>query len=720
MATSTAKKSTKTKTSAKSKATPKGNLIIVESPSKAKTIEKFLGSKYKVIASKGHIRDLPKSRMGVDIENGFEPDYINVRGKADVINEIKSAAKASNKVYLATDPDREGEAIAWHICSVLGIDPEDANRIAFHEITKSAVTKAVNDPKPIDMNLVDAQQGRRVTDRIVGYGISPVLWAKVGKGLSAGRVQSVALKIICDRENEIEEFDPKKYWSISAELTKEGLKAAAEKKNSFTARLDRINGKKVILPDEKTDATICTQELADKIKADLEAGTFKVAGIENKETMTKPYAPYTTSSLQQDASVRIGFAPSKTMMIAQQLYEGISVKGHGTVGLITYMRTDSVRISPEADAACKALIKDKYGDEFIGNNYFANKGSNTQDAHEAIRPSYVDLSPEEIESSLSADQMKLYKLIWSRFVASRMSAAIYDSCSVDIECGNYGLRANGRKLKFQGFLKVYSITSEDKDKMLPSLEKGEELKTLAINSEAKETEPPSRFTEASLIKELEEKGIGRPSTYAPIVSTLLDRRYVKREKKSLVPTELGRKITTEIMEEYFKDVVDVNFTSRMEENLDEVAEGKLKWKDVVSDYYGVLENEIKTAKEQAEKIKPQVELVDEYCPECGRQLAKRHSKFGDFLACTGFPACKYTKNIIQETGVKCPSCGGDIIVKRSKRGKTFYGCANYPECEQVYWYKPVDKKCPDCGSLLVERGRMLYCSDPNCGYKEKK
>ena len=698
----------------------KKNLIIVESPSKAKTIEKFLGSKYKVIASKGHIRDLPKSRMAVNIENDFEPEYINVRGKADVIKEIKAAAKDCDKVFLATDPDREGEAIAWHICNVLGIEPSEANRIEFHEITKSAVTQAVNNPQPINMNLVDAQQGRRVTDRIVGYGISPVLWAKVGKGLSAGRVQSVALKIICDREDEIEEFDPKKYWAISVDLTKPGKTAPAEKKAKFTARLDRIDGKKVIVPDEKNEASIGTQRLADEIVKDLEKGKYTVSGIENKETQTRPYAPYTTSSLQQDASVRLNFAPSKTMMIAQQLYEGISVKGHGTVGLITYMRTDSVRISPEADAACKSLISNQYGKEYIGNNVFTNKRQNTQDAHEAIRPSYVDLTPDETQSSLTADQQKLYKLIWSRFVASRMSAAVYDSCSVDIDCGKYGLRANGRKLKFDGFLKVYSVSSDDKDKTLPSLEKDEELKMVEVKSEARETEPPSRFTEASLIRELEEKGIGRPSTYAPIVSTLVERRYVKKEKKILVPTDLGRKITNDIMKEYFKDVVDINFTSGMEENLDKVAEGQLKWKDVVSDYYAVLEDEIKVAKEQAEKVKPEVELVDEICPNCGRQLAKKHSKYGDFLACTGFPECRYTKSIVTETGVKCPKCGGDIIVKRSRKGKSFYGCSNYPECDQVYWYKPVDKKCPKCGSLLVERGRMLYCSNNDCDYKEKK
>lgn len=699
----------------------KKNLVIVESPSKAKTIEKFLGSKYRVIASKGHIRDLPKSRMGVKIEEDFEPEYINVRGKADVIKEIKKAAKESDKVYLATDPDREGEAIAWHICYLLGINPEDAKRIEFHEITKPAVTSAVDKPRGIDMNLVDAQQGRRIIDRVVGYGISPVLWAKVSKGLSAGRVQSVALKIICDREDEIEEFEPKKYWMLSANLTKPDKTAAKEKKNSFVARLEKIDGKKIITPDDNHDATINDAKMAESIAADLSSGKYIVTNVENKETSSKPYAPYTTSSLQQDASVRLGFAPKKTMLLAQQLYEGITVKGHGTVGLITYMRTDSVRISPEADAACKAMIEEKYGAEYIGNNHYSNKSGNTQDAHEAIRPSYVDLTPEEVQTSLNPDQYRLYKLIWSRFVASRMSQATYDSCGADIECGKYTLRATGRKLVFDGYLKVYSANADEKDKALPALAAGEELKLLDVVNDAKETEPPSRYTEASLIKELEEQGIGRPSTYAPIVSTLVERRYVKKEKKSLCPTDLGRTITNDIMNVYFKDVVDVGFTSTMEENLDKVAEGELQWKKVVEDYYnGNLKEEIETAKEQAEKIKPVIELTDELCPDCGKPLAKRHGRFGDFLACSGFPECRFTKSIIMNTGVKCPSCGGDIIIKRSKKGKTFYGCSNYPNCNQVFWYRPVDKKCPNCGSLLVERGRMLYCSDANCGYKEKK
>lgn len=701
----------------------KKNLVIVESPSKAKTIGKFLGTKYKVIASVGHVRDLPKSRMGVDIENNFEPEYINVRGKAALIKELKAAGKEADKVYLATDPDREGEAISWHICGLLGIDPDKANRIEFHEITKEAVLQAISNPRPIDMNLVDAQQGRRVIDRVVGYGISPVLWAKVSRGLSAGRVQSAALKLIVDREMLIEEFDPKEYFAISADLTKASGTETQKKRNAFTAKLEKINGQKVVTPDDTHDATINTEVLANEIYEKLSKGEFVVKNVDSKTTQTKPYAPYTTSVLQQDASIRLGFPPRKTMLLAQQLYDGsITIKGHSNVGgLITYMRTDSVRVSPQADAACKELIKESFGESYVGNNVYTNKTQNTQDAHEAIRPSHVELTPEEVQSSMNQDQYKLYKLIWSRFVASRMTPATYDSVGADIASSEYELRATGRKLNFDGFLKVYNVGSEEKDKALPALELGEKLQLVEIHNDKKQTEPPARFTEASLIKELEEKGIGRPSTYAPIVSTLTERRYITKEKKSVKPTDLGILVTNDVMEVYFPEVIDIGFTSRMEENLDKVAEGEAQWKSVVANYYnGNLKNEIDTAKDQMEKIKTVVQLTDELCPECGKQLALRHGKFGDFLACSGFPECRYTKSIIKTVGVKCPQCGGDIVVKKSKKGKTFYGCSSYPNCEMVFWYKPVEKACPQCGHLLVERGRMLYCSDPNCEYREKK
>ena len=699
----------------------KKKLVIVESPSKARTIGKFLGSKYNVMASVGHVRDLPKSRMGVKIEEDFEPEYINVRGKAQIIKDLKAAAAESDKVYLATDPDREGEAISWHICSILGIPPEKASRIEFHEITKPAVMEAIEHPRSIDLDLVDAQQGRRVIDRVVGYGISPVLWTKVSRGLSAGRVQSAALKIICDREALIDDFEPKTYFAISADLAADGSTPAKLKKTTFTARLEKINGKKIIFPDEKHNATISKQEDADRIAEELRNGSYSVKNLEEKETGTRPYAPYTTSVMQQDASVRLGFAPKKTMLIAQQLYEGINVKGQGHVGLITYMRTDSVRVNPAADAACKALIKEDYGKEYVGSGIFSNKKQNTQDAHEAIRPSNVSLRPEDLESSLSSDQFKLYRLIWSRFVASRMAPALFDTVNAEIECGKYGLKASGRRMKFDGFLKVYNVSPDEKDKPLPAMEEGQDLIFVSLANEKRTTEPPSRFTEASLIKELEEKGIGRPSTYAPIVSTLMDRKYIAKDKKVLIPTDLGKLVTKDVMEVYFPDVVDVEFTSKMEEDLDRVAEGQLPWKKVIGDYYnGSLKSEIDKAKAQMERVKPKVELTDELCPQCGKPLALKHGRFGDFLACSGFPECRYTKSIITSTGVKCPKCGKDIIVKHSRKGKSFYGCSGYPDCDQVYWYKPVQKACPKCGSLLVERGRSLVCSNPECDHREKK
>ncbi|MBR0521699.1 MAG: type I DNA topoisomerase [Firmicutes bacterium] len=688
------------------------NLIIVESPSKAKTIEKFLGSRYRVVATKGHLRDLPKSRLGVDIEDNFSPEYINVRGKGDTIREIKEAVKDSSKVFLATDPDREGEAITWHVCNLLGIDPLKADRITFQEITKPAVTEAVKHPRPVDMALVDAQQGRRVLDRVVGYKISPLLWAKVARGLSAGRVQSAALKIICDRESEIEAFIPKEYWSITGTFSKPGLTPGKEKKESFTARLEQYKGKKL---------TVSSAEENAKVRKDLDAGSYSVGSVEKKQVSRKPYAPYTTSVLQQDASVKLGFTPKKTMMLAQELYEGVAVKGHGTIGLITYIRTDSVRISDIADKACKDFIRDRYSDRYLGNNVYTNKKKGAQDAHEAIRPSYVELEPEEIKDSLSADQYKLYRLIWSRFVASRMKPALYDQVSADVVNGDYCFKAGGRKLVFDGYLRVYSDSDQEKDRMLPELEEGSALKLLDLESEQKFTEPPSRFTEASLIKELEDKGIGRPSTYAPIVTNLLDRRYIYREKKALAPTELGMRITREIMEVYFRELVDAGFTADMEEKLDKVEEGEESWQNVVSDYYhGYMEGQLRVAEKELDKIEMAPQLTGEMCPECGKPLAVKHGRFGDFLACTGFPGCRYTRTIVTGTGVMCPKCGKEIIEKRSRKGKLFYGCSGYPDCDQVYWYRPVDKKCPKCGSLLVIRGRSLQCSNAECGYHEKR
>jgi DNA topoisomerase-1 len=676
------------------------NLVIVESPSKAKTIEKFLGSKYKVMASVGHLKDLPKSRMGVDIENGFEPDYINVRGKAETIKEIKNAAKEAPNVFLATDPDREGEAISWHLCSLLGIDPAKAKRIEFNEITKPAITEAVKHPRAVDMALVDAQQGRRVIDRVVGFKISPLLWNKVAKNTSAGRVQSAALKMIVDREREIQAFVPEEYWVVSAKLAKPGAKV----KDQFVARLETKNGKKLPVPDEVTCNTV---------KQALEGGAYSVASVKTKRELKKPYAPYTTSSMMQDASSRLGFSPERTRRAAQQLYEG---------GYVTYIRTDSVRISDEADAACKAYIAGKYTNEYIGSNRFENRNKGTQDAHEAIRPSHMDREPEKVKDKLQSDTFRLYQLIWNRFVASRMKAAVYDSVSADIACrgtdGNaYGLKAAGRHLIFDGFLKVYDI-GDEKDKPLPALEAGDALDLKELNGEQRFTEGPSRFTEASLIRELEEKGIGRPSTYASIVSTLDERKYVKKEKKSLVPSKLGTTVT-EIMEDYFKEIVDAGFTAEMEEKLDDVADGKAEWRSVVGSYYdGYVKDQLVKAGSELEKHKVEPELTGETCPQCGKPLVKRQSRYGEFVGCSGYPQCRYIKPNIVNVGVKCPKCGGELIKRRSKKNKTFYGCSNYPNCDQVYWYEPVDKVCPQCGSLLVKRGRKYVCSSESCKYSE--
>lgn len=686
------------------------NLVIVESPSKAKTIGKFLGSRYSVMASFGHLRDLPKSRLGVDLENNFEPKYINVRGRADIINGLKKAAKSADKVYLATDPDREGEAIAWHLCNLLEIDPQEANRVVFSEITKSAVSEGIKKSRKIDMDLVDAQQGRRILDRIAGYQISPVLWKKIGKGLSAGRVQSAALKMICDREKEIESFIPQEYWNISADLAKLCQSPAQRKKDKFTAALAERAGKKLKIENKQS---------ADKILAELEGKPYMVAKLEPYRTLKKPYAPYITSTMQQDASVKLRFSPGRTMAIAQQLYQGVTVKGHGSTGLITYMRTDSVRISDDADSACKKLIEEQYGRAYVGNNKFKNKSPNTQDAHEAIRPTSLELNPESIRESLTSEQYKLYKLIWSRFVASRMKPAVYEGNSVEIKNGEYLFKAKGSVLTFDGYMKVYSDNAkEEKDTKLPLLEVGEELALLELLSEQKFTQPPSRYTEASLIKEMEENGIGRPSTYATIVNTLTEKKYVTKEKTSLLPTDLGELITYSIMDTYFKKLVDIGFTAEMENRLDEVGEGEMSWQEVVDRFYnGYLKDELERANKEIEKIVIEPEYTGEDCPNCGKPLVKKRGRFNEFIGCSGYPDCRFTKNIIVGTGVNCPKCGSEIVIKRSRKGKTFYGCSGYPDCDQVFWYRPVQKPCPRCGSLLVQRGKRLVCSG-ECGYSE--
>ena len=677
-------------------------LVIVESPSKAKTIGKYLGSRYNVIASVGHVRDLPKSKLGIDIDDNFEPQYISIRGKGDLIKSLKKEASKASKVYLATDPDREGEAISWHLAFLLDLDPEEACRIEFNEITKDTIKEAIKHPRKINMGLVDAQQARRVLDRLVGYQISPLLWRKVRKGLSAGRVQSAALKIICDREREIEKFEPKEFWNIIAEF-KKGKK--------FQAKLAEANGKKILVENKAQN---------DNIINELNSGEFVVSDVKEKIRMQKPYPPFTTSSLQQDAGNKLNFNAKKTMMIAQQLYEGVDVKGRGTTGLITYLRTDSVRVSDAAKQAAKELIVSKFGAEYSANNVFSNKKKDIQDAHEAIRPAIIELEPELIKDSLTADQFKLYKLIWNRFMASQMSQSKSNSMQVNIANGIYGFKANGSELLFDGFRRLYNTADDEGAKLLPSLEKDEKLKAESLKGEQSFTQPPARYTEASLVKELEDKDIGRPSTYAPIVSTLTERKYVGREKKALKPTELGF-LVNDLMEEYFKDIVDAGFTANMENRLDDVEVGSQKWKDLISEFYGPFKKELDIADSAIEKIVVEDVPTGELCELCGKPMVIKAGRFGDFIACSGYPECKNTKPIIKTIGVKCPNCGKDIVARKSKRGRLFYGCSGYPDCKTVFWNKPTDKRCPECNSILLEKktkNKNFVCSNEKCGYTE--
>lgn len=681
----------------------------MESPSKAKTIGRMLGSRYKVVASVGHVRDLPKSTLAIDTKNNFEPRYINIRGKGDIIKMLKKESKNASKILLATDPDREGEAISWHIAYLLGIGMDEPCRVEFHEITKNAVKEAIKNPRKLDINLIDAQQARRILDRLVGYQISPLLWRKVRKGLSAGRVQSAALKIIVDREKEINAFNPEEYWTVSAEFIKSRTK--------FTGELVKYQNEKIRIEDAAAAA---------KILDDLEKGDYKVIKNEKKETRVKPQDPFRTSTMQQSASGSLNFNARKTMQIAQQLYEGIDIKGRGIVGLITYMRTDSVRISEEADTAVRKLISDDYGPEYLGTNVYINKSKGVQDAHEAIRPSDPWLRPDDIKDSLTSDQFKLYNLIWRRFTASRMANALYDSSSAEIENGGYIFKASGSTLKFDGFIKVAGTSSKDKKrKKLPDLTDGEILSlSKAAENPSKEqhfTSPPPRYTEASLIKELEEKGIGRPSTYAPIVATLSERRYVKKEKKALVPQQIGMQVA-DLMDTYFSDIVNAGFTAEMEKRLDSIEEDGVDWHSVVSDFYGGFEKDLENADKSIEKIVIEDEPAGRDCPECGRPLVIKHGRFGKFIACTGYPDCKYTESIKYPTGVKCPKCGKDILRLQSRKGMTYYRCEGYPDCDTYYFDKPVNRKCPECGSIMLERnGRshMYICSNEKCRYKEQ-
>lgn len=684
-------------------ATPK-TLVIVESPSKAKTIGKFLGSRYKVMASVGHVRDLPKSKLGVDIDNDFEPQYISIRGKGSLIKDLKKEAKNASKVYLATDPDREGEAISWHLAFLLGIDEKSKCRIVFNEITQKAIKEAIKNPREIDINLVDAQQARRVLDRLVGYQISPLLWRKVRTGLSAGRVQSAALKIICDRENLIKNFKPEEYWTIDAVFNKG---------KGFTAKLAEKNGKKL---------SIANQEESDAILAELKQGKYIVNSLDEKDRLRKPAAPYTTSSMQQDAANKINFTAKKTMMVAQQLYEGVDIKGSGTIGLVSYIRTDSVRISDEARQAAKDYILTHYGEQYYSNNFYSNRKKDVQDAHEAIRPSHVELSPEDIKDSLTKDQYKLYKLIWNRFIASQMTAARFMAVNAGIANGPYMFKATGSKLIFDGFLKVNPPSKDGEDnKLLPPMEIGEELDLKEVKGEQNFTQPPARFTEASLVKDLEEKEIGRPSTYAPIVATLTDRKYVKKDKKTLVPTDLGF-IVTELIEQYFKEIVDADFTAQMENKLDDVEISDVPWKDVIRGFYGGFSKELEIAEKEIQKVEFEDEPTGEFCEKCGKPMVKKHGRFGVFAACQGYPECKNTKPIVQSIGVSCPACGKDIVQRRSKRGRIFYGCSGYPDCQTSFWNKPVNRQCPKCGSLITEKpgkGKKYECSNSECDYKEE-
>ncbi|MFB9273622.1 type I DNA topoisomerase [Cohnella cellulosilytica] len=686
------------------------SLVIVESPAKAKTIGKYLGSKFIVKASMGHIRDLPKSQIGVEVENGFQPKYITIRGKGNVLKELRDARKKVKKVYLAADPDREGEAIAWHLAHYLELDEKEDCRVVFNEITKQAVKDAFKTPRPIDMDLVNAQQARRVLDRLVGYKISPLLWKKVKKGLSAGRVQSVAVKLIYDRENEINAFVPEEYWSITAHLT--------QGKSAFEAKFHSVGGEKRELTSEAE---------VKEVLAMLAGGQFTVGEVKEKERQRNPSPPFITSSLQQEAARKLNFRASKTMQIAQQLYEGVDLGKEGTVGLITYMRTDSTRISPIAQEEAKEYIEGKYGGQFNPETprVYTKKNASAQDAHEAIRPTSVLRDPESVKAFTSKDQFRLYKLVWERFVASQMASAVLDTMTVDLENGPVMFRANGSKLKFPGFMKVYvegndDGTTTDEDRLLPPLAPGDKAEAKDIEPKQHFTQPPPRFTEARLVRALEELGIGRPSTYAPTLETIQKRNYVALEEKKFIPTELGE-LVIQLMEEFFPEILDVEFTANMEDDLDHVEEGTQDWVNVIGDFYKSFEERLTVAEEEMKEIEIKDEPSDEVCDKCGSPMVYKMGRFGKFLACSGFPNCRNTKPIIKDTGVTCPKCKeGQIVERRSKKGRVFYGCNLYPGCDYVSWDKPSAKPCPSCGGLMVEKRvkgeTQLNCTV--CGHTE--
>ena len=683
-------------------------LVIVESPTKVKTIKKFLGSNYVVTASNGHVRDLPKSQLGVDPENDFEPKYITIRGKGEILANLRKEVKKADKVYLATDPDREGEAISWHLCKALKLDEKKTYRISFNEITKKAVKESLKHAREINMDLVDAQQARRVLDRVVGYKISPLLWAKVKRGLSAGRVQSVALRIIADREEEINAFIPEEYWTLDA-----NLKVDSEKK-LLSAKFYGTEKKKI---------TISSKEQLDQIVKELEGASYRVADVKKGERIKKAPLPFTTSTLQQEASKALNFATSKTMRIAQQLYEGIDIKGNGTVGLITYLRTDSTRISEEADENVRNYIEEQYGKQYVAVGE-AKTGTDKkiQDAHEAIRPTDPARTPAAMKESLTRDQFRLYQLIWKRFLASRMKPARYETTSVKIAAGDYRFTVSASKVAFDGFRMIYTEAGEEKEEsnvLAKSLDKDSVLQYESFDSKQHFTQPPAHYTEAALVKTLEELGIGRPSTYAPTISTIIARRYVAKENKNLYLTEIGE-VVNNIMKQSFPSIVDVNFTANMESLLDGVEEGKVNWKTIIENFYPDIEEAVEKAQKELAEVKIEDEVTDVVCEQCGRNMVIKYGPHGRFLACPGFPECRNTKPYLEKVGVACPICGKDVVLRKTKKGRKYYGCEDNPECEFMSWQKPSDQKCPRCGSYMVEKGNKLCCSNEQCGFVEKQ
>ena len=683
-------------------------LVIVESPAKVKTIKKFLGKNYEVMASNGHVRDLPKSQLGFSPENNFEPKYITIRGKGEILAKLRKEVKKADKIYLATDPDREGEAISWHLTKALKLEDKDVSRISFNEITKTAVKTSLKNPREIDMDLVDAQQARRMLDRMVGYRISPLLWAKVKRGLSAGRVQSVALRIVCDREEEIDAFIPEEYWSLEVSLLPEG------EKKPILAKLTDKDGKKI---------EIASEDQMNAILTEIKGQPFKVTDIKRGERTKKAPLPFTTSTLQQEASKALNFPISKTMRIAQQLYEGVDIKGQGTVGIITYLRTDSVRISEEADAAAREFIESSYGEQYLSAGEGSKKsGVKIQDAHEAIRPTDINRIPSEIKDSLSRDQFRLYQLIWKRFAASRMANAVYETMTVNIAAGSYGFRVSTSKVAFDGFMLAYTEADDEKESkqvLLKDIDENAKLSLVDMDPKQHFTQPPAHFTEASLVKTLEELGIGRPSTYSPTITTIIARRYITKENKNLYVTEIGE-VVNSIMKESFPTIVDEHFTANMESLLDSVAEGAVNWKTVVANFYPDLEAAVQAAEKDLEKVTIEDEVTDEICEVCGRNMVIKYGPHGKFLACPGFPECRNTKPYYEKIGVACPKCGKDVVIKMTKKGRRYYGCIDNPECDFMSWGRPVGKKCPRCGGYMVEKGAKLACADAHCGYTEAK